>query len=145
MALAAVAGAAAAAATVAPRSGDTGASSNVTRSMPRTAAGPVQGATTVMARTTTMQQVAPPRRTNWGGIAAFTVLLALVAGGIILFNVLKNNDKKTTEFPLPHVVGKPLDEAGKILHDDNHLLVKLQKEPTAGAAEGAVIRTAPEA
>ncbi|MEY2445123.1 MAG: eukaryotic-like serine/threonine-protein kinase, partial [Ilumatobacteraceae bacterium] len=143
MALAAVAGAAAAMAS--PRSGDTGLAANVTRSMPRTAAQPAQGATTVMARTTTMQQVGPPRRrNNWYGIAAFLALLALVAGGIILFNALKN-DKKATAFALPNVVGLPLDQAGKILHDDNHLLVKLQEEPTAGVAEGVVIRTDPVA
>jgi serine/threonine-protein kinase len=73
-------------------------------------------------------------------------LLALVAGAIVLFNVLQNKkDNKGTEFPLPNVVGLPLDEAGKILQDDNHLVLKLQEEPTPGIAEGLVIRTDPAA
>jgi serine/threonine protein kinase/beta-lactam-binding protein with PASTA domain len=144
MALASVAGAAAALPT--PRSGDTGAAANVTRSMPRTTSNPAQGSTTVMARNTTMpQQMGGPRRNNWYGIAAFIALLLLVAGGIILFNVLKKDNKSATSFALPDVTGMQLDEAGKILQDDNHLTLKLQEEPTEGGVEGAVLRTDPVA
>jgi serine/threonine-protein kinase len=146
MALASVAGAAAALS--APRSGDTGSAANVTRSMPRTTTTPTQGATTVMARTTTMpqQMSAGPRRNNWYGIAAFIALLALVAGGIILYSQLTKKDKAdAASFALPDVTGMQLDEASKILQDDNGLLLKLQEQPTDGVAEGAVISTLPVA
>ncbi len=126
-----------------PRTGDTGSAANVTRAMPRTAANPAQGSTTVMARTTTMPQQANrgPRRNNWYGIAAFIALLALVAGGIVLFNVLKN-DEKASSFPLEDVVGLPLDEATTKLEDAGLAFNKFE-EPTPAAVEGAVVRTLP--
>ncbi len=143
LALAAVAGAAAASP---PRTGDTGSASNVTRAMPRTAANPTQGSTTVMARTTTMPQQLNngPRRNNWYGIVAFIALLALVAGGIVLFNVLKNDTQATSSFPLDDVVGLPLDEATKKLEDAGLAFNKFE-EPTPAAVEGAVVRTLPVA
>ena len=139
MALASVAGAAASL----PRSGDTGSAANVTRTMPRTTTNPSQGATTVMARTTTMpiQQQRRPERNNWYGIAAFIALLALVAGGIVLFNVLKN-DAKPSSFALEDVVGLQLDEATKKLEDAGLSFNKFE-EPTPAAVEGAVVRTDP--
>ena len=99
------------------RTGDTGSASNVTRAMPRTATNPAQGATTVMARTTMMPQQQPqrPRRNNWYGVAAFIALLALVAGGIVLFNVLEEQDEAeaSTFELLEDVVGQQLDVAGQ--------------------------------
>ena len=142
LALAAVAGAAP---PPPPRTGDTGSAANVTRAMPRTAANPAQGSTTVMARTTTMPQQVNrgPRRNNWYGIAAFITLLALVAGGIVLFNALKN-DGQASSFPLEDVVGLPLDEATKKLEDAGLAFNKFE-EPTPAAVEGAVVRTLPVA
>src|SRR3954447_7709270 len=142
LALAAVAGAVAA---PLARSGDTGPAAGVTGAMPRTAATPTQGATTVMARTAMVQQHRPPqRRNNWYGIAAFIALLALVAGGIVLFNVLKNNDEKPTSFELPNVVGQPLDVATKTLEDAGLAFNKIE-QVTPDAVEGAVVATTPAA
>ncbi len=139
LALASVAGAASA---PPPRTGDTGAAANVTRAMPRTVANPSQGATTVLARTAVMpQQQRGPARNNWYGVAAFIALLALVAGGIVLFNVLKN-DEKGTSFALDDVVGLQLDVATATLEDAG-LAFNPVEEPTEGAVEGAVVRTAP--
>jgi serine/threonine-protein kinase len=142
LALAAVAGAAA---PLPPRTGDTGSAANVTRAMPRTTANPTVGATAVMARATPM----PPQvnrgtpRNNWYGIVAFIALLLLVAGGIVLFNSLKN-DAKPSSFALEDVVGLPLDEATQKLEDAGLAFNKFE-EPTPGAAEGAVVRTQPVA
>ncbi len=124
------------------RTGDTGSAANVTRAMPRTVANPAQGATTVLARTAVLpQQQRGPARNNWYGVAAFIALLALVAGGIVLFNVLKN-DEKATSFALDDVVGLQLDVATAALEDAG-LAFNPVEEPTEGAVEGAVIRTAP--
>ena len=129
-----------------PRAGDTGSAANVTRAMPRTVVNPAQGPTTVMSRTALVPQ--PPigvdRRNQWYGIAALIALLALIAGGIVLYNVLKNDDVKAESFELTNVVGQPLDEAIKTLEADGLTFVKLE-EPTDGAAEGVVVRTDPAA
>jgi len=140
MALAGAAGAAA----PPMRTGDTGSASNVTRAMPRTTAAPTQRPTTVMSRTAMIpQQRQPPRRNNWYGIAAFIALLALVAGGIVLFNILKNKDHaEAAQFELIDVVGKPLDEATKALEDEGLAFTKVEL-PTSGAVEGTVVKTDP--
>ena len=128
------------------RTGDTGSAANVTRAMPRTVANPAQGATTVMARTdddAAAAATAARRRNNWYGIAAFIALLALVAGGIVLFNVLKNDDDGALRRSrLPNVVGQQLDVARQDAAGLG-LLLELVEEPTADVAEGAVIRTDP--
>ena len=141
MALASVAGAA----PPPMRTGDTGSAANVTRAMPRTVANPAQGPTTVMSRTAVLQQQQrqPERRNNWYGIAAFIALLALVAGGIVLFNILKNKDHaEAAQFELINVVGQPLDEATKALEDAGLAFTKIE-QPTPGAVEGTVVATDP--
>jgi eukaryotic-like serine/threonine-protein kinase len=135
LALAAVGGAIAP-----PRTGDTGSAANVTRAMPRTVAQPVQ-ATTVMARSAVMPPVPRDPRNNWYGIAAFVALLLLVAGGIVLFNILKN-DEKASSFPLEDVVGLQLDEATTKLEDAGLAFNKIEL-PTPDAVEGAVVKTDP--
>jgi eukaryotic-like serine/threonine-protein kinase len=122
------------------RTGDTGSAANVTRAMPRTGAQPAQ-ATTVMARSAVMPPQQRQSRNNWYGVAAFIALLLLVAGGIVLFNVLKN-DEKPTSFPLEDVVGLQLDDATTKLEDAGLSFNKFE-EPTPGAVEGAVVRTDP--
>jgi eukaryotic-like serine/threonine-protein kinase len=156
MALAAVAGAVAAGGIgggiVPPpppvRTGNTGASASVTRSMPRTTVTPVTASTAVMSRTAMQQQVrAQQRRNSWYGIAAFIALLALVAGGIVLFNVLKNKDKNAAAaetFTLDDVVTQQLDDATKLL-EDKGLVVTSQSVDTPGAAENAVVAMEPPA
>ncbi|MEY2580963.1 MAG: eukaryotic-like serine/threonine-protein kinase, partial [Ilumatobacteraceae bacterium] len=67
----------------------------------------------------------------------------LVAGGIVLFNVLKN-DPKATSFPLESVVGLPLDEATKKLQDAGLAFNKIE-QVTPAAVEGAVVETRPAA
>ena len=145
LALAAVASAGAGVAAAAARSGDTGSAANVTRAMPRTAANPAQGATTVMARAAIMPQQRPParRKTNWNGIWAFTALLILVSGAIVLFNFLKN-DAKATSFALENVVGLPLDQATQKLEDAGLAFNKIE-QVTPDAVEGAVVETRPPA
>ena len=128
------------------RTGDTGSAANVTRAMPRTTAAPTQRPTTVMSRTAMIpQQRQPQRRNNWYGIAAFIALLALVAGGIVLFNILKNKDHaEAAQFELIDVVGKPLDEATQALEDEGLAFTKVEL-PTSGAVEGTVVKTDPVA
>ena len=128
------------------RTGDTGSAANVTRAMPRTTAAPTQRPTTVMSRTAMIpQQRQPQRSNNWYGIAAFIALLALVAGGIVLFNILKNKDHaEAAQFELIDVVGKPLDEATQALEDEGLAFTKVEL-PTSGAVEGTVVKTDPVA
>ena len=130
-------------AAVAPplHTGDTGSAANVTRAMPRTTANPAQGATTVMARSAVMPPQTRPSRNNWYGVAAFIALLLLLAGGILLFNALKN-DEQASSFPLDDVVGLPLDEATTKLEDAG-LAFNPIEFPTPEAVEGAVVKTDP--
>jgi eukaryotic-like serine/threonine-protein kinase len=140
-ALAAVMGAGGVAAAAAARPAAVGA----TTALPRTAA--AAGATTGMPRTTALppQQPMPPQRSNGGlyAIIGFLALIALVVGGIVLFNVL-SKDKQSNTFALPDVVGQQLQDGVKALQDKG-----LQPNPiiedNPAVAEGAIGRTDPVA
>jgi serine/threonine-protein kinase len=137
MALAAVAGAAAAAA---PRAA---AATTATTAMPRQA-GP--SATAAMPRTTSVAAQPPPAdRSNTGlyAVIGFLALIALIAGGIVLFNVL-SKDSTPSNFAMPNVVGQPLDAGSKTLTDAG-LQVNLKPDNNAAVSKGAITKTSPVA
>jgi len=113
------------------------------------AAGVAAGAATAaMPRTTAMpRSVAPPPQhqqsssRGWYIVAAFLAIAALVAGGILLFNALRD-DTPESQFALPTVVGVPLEEATKTLTDLG-LLVVSQPDNEATVADGTVSRSDP--
>ena len=74
-----------------------------------------------MSRAAMMQQQ-PPRRPALAptgtGLPCSSRCSASVAGGIVLFNTLKNDDKTAgAPFALPNVVGEQLDVASQMLQD----------------------------
>ncbi len=136
-ALAAVAGvgAAAAAATAA-----------ATTAMPRTAGLPPTGPTSAMPRTAmqAQQPAQPPQRDRTGlyAVVGFLALIALVAGAIVLFNVLAKDEPK--EFGMPNVVGVTLEEGVKTLQDAG-LVPNPVPEDNPAVAPGTISRTEPVA
>ncbi len=111
------------------------------------------GATAAMARTSAYTQQGqypyghgPDEYRSRGGLYAvlgFLALIALVAGGIVLFNVLASKDKEST-FGMPNVVDMPLDEGTAVLTDAG-LRVNPIIEETPGKPEGVIVRTDPVA
>jgi serine/threonine-protein kinase len=103
-----------------------------------------------MPRTTAMpqqqQQMAPQRGGGSGmyALIGFLALIALVAGGIVLFNVLAKNNEPAESFALPEVVGATLEDGSKVLTD-----LGLQVNPiideTLTVPEGTIGRTDPVA
>ena len=141
-ALAAVMGAGAAAGASA---GARPAPAGATTALPRTGAMPV-GPNTGMQRTTALPPQQPQmqqRRSNGGlyAVIGFLALVALVAGGIVLFNVL-SKDKQSTTFGMPDVVGQQLQEGVKALQDKG-LVPSPVVEDNPAVAEGAIGRTDP--
>ena len=150
----------AAAATAAAGAAATGA---VPRTAPPTGAVPRQpvGATTAMPRTTAVgaqpgyanqpyaQQGYGQQEYRSGGrgglyaIIGIIALIALVAGGIVLFNVLAK-DKAPTTFAMPNVVDMQLDE-GTLVLTDAGLRVNPIIQETADKPEGAIVATDPVA
>ncbi len=143
-ALAAAAGAAAAARPAPPVA---------TSSLPRTTAMPSATAsaprTTAMPRTTAQpaqpQQYQPAagRALGWYWVAGFLALVALIAGGVVLFNGLAKDDKPTS-FALPDVTNMLLEDATRILSDANLAFNPLDVE-NPDVAEGFVYLTDPVA
>ena len=105
--------------TVAARSG-----ANATVGLPRTIPPAGTVGTAAMPRTTAMSQqplpVRDPRgeRGNGGmyAVVGFLALIALVVGGIVLFNSL-SKDKAPTNFAMPNVIGQPLEDGSRVLTD----------------------------
>jgi eukaryotic-like serine/threonine-protein kinase len=112
-----------------------------TTAMPRTVAIPP---TPPASRTAAQRQVASPPQQNRSGMYAvigFLALIALVAGGIILFNVLSKDDKPS-QFPMPDVVGMPLEEGVKVLQDAG-LTPNAIEEANPAVLPGTIGRTDP--
>ena len=138
-ALAAVMGAASVAGATLPRPAPTG----PTTAMPR-AAPPVTGSTTAMARTA-MQAKQPvrPQPNNRGGMYAvvgFLAIIALVVGGVILFNALSGG--KPSKFAMPNVAGQKLEDGVKVLQDAG-LTPNLLVEANPAVTPGTIGRTDP--
>jgi serine/threonine-protein kinase len=134
-ALAAVLGTAAA---VAPRPPQVAA----TTAMARTT-GPLPGVTTAMGRTAVQPQQYQPQRKDRTGmyvVVGFLALIALVAGAIVLFNVLAKDTP--TDFAMPNVVGVTLEEGIKTLQDAG-LVPNPVEEPNPAVAAGTIGRTEP--
>jgi len=73
---------------------------------------------------------------------AFVALVALVVGGIVLFNVLSGGDNGP--FPMPDVVSVSLEE-GSVQLTEAGLLVEPIIEENPAFPEGAIVRTDPVA
>jgi len=127
-----------AAATIPPRQPQVAA----TTAMARTT-GPLPGVTTAMGRTAMQpQQYQQPRkdRTGMYVVVGFLALIALVAGAIVLFNVLGND--KPSDFAMPNVVGAPLEDGIKTLQDAG-LVPNPVEEANPAVAAGTIGRTEP--
>jgi eukaryotic-like serine/threonine-protein kinase len=161
-------GAAAGATTAAPattvhRAPDTGA----TTAMPRTTAVPSAGGVSVAGGgapppRSPNPRPGPPmgyepidglddqRRGSWYAIAGFVALLALVAGGIVLFNAFGNDDEAAptttvAQFELPNVVGMDLEEATRVLSDLGLSVTPTVEEAPSEVEENQVSSTLPSA
>ena len=117
------------------------------------------GATSAMPRTAVVNQQGqyppgygqqyghgPQEYRSRGGMYAilgFLALIALVAGAIVLFNVLAKDDESST-FGMPNVIDMPLEEGTNVLTDAG-LRVNPIIEETPGKPEGVIVRTDPAA
>ncbi len=118
-----------------------------TTAMPRTAAPPPVAPTGTMPRTTMQPQQQPVRQQSGGGrggmfaVVGFLALIALIAGGVVLFNALAK-DKPPSEFPMPNVVGMMLDDGVKVLQDAG-VTPTLVEEADPAVPAGTIGRTDP--
>ena len=83
-------------------------------------------------------------RTGWYALAAFLALVALVVGGVLLFQALsgENANDEPTSFVLEDYVNRPLPDVTAEL-DQLGLLFKIEAEPNAAFPENFVHRTVP--
>ena len=125
----------------------TTANPNATTAMPRSGSVPVTGASPRPAsRYPTGANEAvyydPPQRRGWWGIAAFIAIIALAAGGFVLFKALNHKGKATT-LALIDVTGQPLDQATAMILDAG-LKPKAIAQVDPDAPEGVVFLTDPK-
>lgn len=84
-------------------------------------------------------------RGSWYAIAGFVALLALVVGGLVLFNVLKKKEEPVVPqtATVPNVVGMLLEDAQKSI-SENNLTFTIEEDPNATEVEeGHVSATDP--
>ena len=106
---------------------------------PRSPIGP--GGPQPAGRSTTGPQPRPQNNLNFYAVIGVLALIALVAGGIILFNVLAKDEKPTT-FPMPNVVGQ-LVESGTTSLQGEQLKVRLIIDEDPNVEKGLITRTDP--
>jgi len=117
------------------------------------------GATTAVPRTTAMpatsgqpgngpgnptQYYDAPKRTGLYVLAAFLAVAALVAGGIVLFQLFNNKGTSSAAIALPDVTNMTLDDATKLLQSKN-LTVKPVAEANTAVGENIVWKQDPVA
>ena len=98
------------------------------------------------------QQYQQPQQYDDGGgrggmyaVIAFLALIALVVGGIVLFNAL-SKDKQPANFTMPNVVGSSLEEGTKVLSDKGLQVNPIIADPVDPAfPDGSIVRTNPVA
>lgn len=84
----------------------------------------------------------PPSRTGWYALAAFIALVALVAGGVLLFQALTGGEDETRGIVLDDYTNQPLDEVTAAL-DELDLPYETIAEENQLVAENFVFRTSP--
>ena len=136
-----------------------------TVAMPRTTAVPASAvqstyprATAAAARTTAMAptgqrpvqqqpvQYSPPNRNGLYAVLGFIAVIALVVGGILLYNSLTEKEEviEPTTVAVPNVVGKTMEEASKMLADAGLAVTPVAQE-NAEVPEDQVFQTMPPA
>ena len=114
--------------------------------LPRTTAMPGTAGTGAVPRTSAMvqQPQQPDGRGGMYAVIGFLALIALVVGGIVLFNAL-SKDKPASEFAMPDVTGAVLEEGSAVLTDKGLQLNPAQIDPAPPAdwPEGTITRTDP--
>ncbi len=117
--------------------------------LPRTVAMPGTAGTGAVPRSVAPQQYQQPQygdRDNRSGmyaVIAFLALIALVVGGIVLFNALAK-DEQPANFTMPNVVGSTLEEGTKQLSDAGLQVNPIIADPGDPAfPDGSIVRTEP--
>ena len=115
--------------------------------LPRTTAMPGTPGTGAVPRTVMVQQPQQPEgRGGMYAVIGFLALIALVVGGLVLFNAL-SKDKTPSDFAMPDVTRAVLDEGSAVLIDKGLQLNPAQIDPAPAAdwPEGTITRTDPVA
>ncbi len=113
--------------------------------LPRTTAMPGTAGTGAVPRTVLVQHPQQPQgRGGMYAVIGFLALIALVVGGLVLFNAL-SKDKVPSEFPMPDVKGAVLEEGSAVLTEKGLQLNPAQIDPAPPAdwPEGTITRTDP--